>query len=58
VRARLNEAAAGFLRGRLLDRVGPAIDRLAPELLQSVDALQGSVEAALGADAIDPAVAA
>jgi len=58
VRARLNEAATGFLRGRLLDRVGPTIDRLSPELVQSVDELQRCVEAALGSASLDSAVAA
>lgn len=58
VRARMNEAAAGFLRGRLLDRVGPSIDRLSPEVVHSVDELQRYVEAALGSASLDPAVAA
>lgn len=48
VRARLNESAAGFLRGRLLDQIASAIDRLSPELVEAVDELQQDVQSAMG----------
>lgn len=43
VRERIEVAASGFLRGDLLERVEPVASRLAPELLDAVAALQGSV---------------
>jgi hypothetical protein len=43
VRDRLHVAASGFLRGDLLARVAPVADRLAPELLEGVGALQQTV---------------
>lgn len=50
VRQRLNEAAAGFLRGPLLDRVAPVLDALAPELRDAIAAMQRQVVAGLGAE--------